>query len=183
MIRIRRGIFETNSSSGDYYGDYDEPDMRVDVTETVEIVLEWNKNITSLEYNDICTIIQDDRTVDRLCRELCKLVDYEDAAFDDISFTNNAIVVQLKGVSDSRCVFPGCDATWYDPPEPPEYALTSVGIKGLKKETKQKFANSFIKYITRVWRLARGNASLDASKFVRIVSVRSELDSDFNFRD
>lgn len=181
MIRIRRGIFETNSSSGDYYGDYDEPDMRVDVTETVEIVLEWNNNITPLEYNDICTIIQDKKTIVRLVKELRKLVDYEDAAFDDISFENNVILVQLKGLSGSRCVYPGCDATWYNPPEPPEYKLTSVGINGLKQETKKKFANNFIQYITKTWQLARGNASLDASKFVRIVSVRSELDSDFNF--
>lgn len=182
MIRIRRGIFETNSSSGDYYGDYDEPDMTVDVTETVKIVLDWNKNITPLEYNDICTIIQDERTIDRLGRELCKLVDYEDAEFNDISFENNDILVQLKGMSDSRCVFSGCDATWYNPPEPPEYEVISVGINGLKQETKKKFANNFIKYITKIWRLARGNASLDASKFVRIVSVSSKLYSDFNFR-
>lgn len=120
MFRIRSSIFETNSSSSDYYNDYDNDDYNHNswAHQVVHIKLKWDEYVYDEKIDEICDKILNDINEDLLLIFADYSDEYDDleildADFDEIRINLNCYV----NISYSGSYYP---ATRYSPAEYPE---------------------------------------------------------------
>lgn len=131
MIKIRRGCFETNSSSMDRYDDYDDGPTTTHGRQTIRIILKWADDVTEERVNEILESdfyqVEED-VFDILCSLMEDADDFEVDNFDDDDITITADVS-----ADIHVVSPAYPGDRYSPPEPAELEFDYTGFP-LKKE-------------------------------------------------
>lgn len=120
MIKIRRSLFETNSSSGDRYDDYDDNlPSRATANQAIRIVLEYDDNTSDYRLEEIAGILED--LGDDIC-SICDISEDMELEFDTVDGGDIYLMASIS--AEYHCVYDGYAGDRYEPPSNPEYEFS-----------------------------------------------------------
>lgn len=130
MLKLRKSLFETNSSSGDRYDDYDSGPDHTHGRQTIRIILTWADGVSDERMDEILDSL--DSIEENIFDTLNSLM--EDADDFEIDNTDDGDITVTADVrAGIRVVSPGYAGDRYCPPEGPELEFEYTGFP-LKNE-------------------------------------------------
>lgn len=125
MIKLRKSLFETNSSSGDRYDDYDDGPTHTHARQTIRIILKWADNVSDDRMNEILD------SLDPIGEDIFDILSdlMEDTDDFEIDNTDDGdINVTADVTAEINVISPGYAGDRYCPPEGPELEFDYTGF-------------------------------------------------------
>lgn len=134
MIKIRKGLFETNSSSTDVYSDDDRPNHSY-AMQKVNICYTWKENTTDERIDEICDAIYNGTINDDLISIFSFYYDDDMDKFEIISVDSEGISFEAKCTVEISWFGEYYPATRYEPADYPEPEIVDYdGVPTKDKE-------------------------------------------------